>query len=291
MRRTILIVVLLVIIGFLIWSNYAKAYEPKLHVATSIDEVETYESVLVMVTSDPLPYGNNSTIASNHVVELVFFNLGTDEVIYSGNLTLKSGTATWKFMVIPDWGQFTGIIEVYDPLIDSRASTSIEVEYSQDHLFDEWTKYIEERENRRDDETKKTNDTNSTLTTTSVGMFWIIVPLFLLRLQHTTARKNNEDSLWDKFWDRFFGYSETTSRFTMYLTDPNYRHSTSAKPYFLAAEDLDYYHSAELDEEMIIYEKQQLRERMKKIDPELVPEVDDPSISLDALKEALEEDT
>jgi hypothetical protein len=77
----------------------------------------------------------------------------------------------------------------------------------------------------------------------------------------------------------------------MYLTDPNYRHSTSAKPYFLAAEDLDYYHSAELDEEMIIYEKQQLRERMKKIDPELVPEVDDPSISLDALKEALEEDT
>ena len=79
MRKTILIVVLLVIVGFLVWSNYARAYEPKLHVAVSIDEAETYESVLVMVTSDILPYGNNSTIASDHVVDIVFFNLGTSE--------------------------------------------------------------------------------------------------------------------------------------------------------------------------------------------------------------------
>lgn len=292
MKKAILLAIVVIIIAFLFFNSQAKAYEPKLHIATSITEAETYESVLVMITSDPLEYQDNLTISSNHTIDLEFYNLGTSEVIYKGNLTLKYGTATWSFMVVPEWGEFTGIIKITDPLIDSEVSIPIEISYSQDYQFKKWTDYQKLREDARDRENRENNDRNNLIIGGSVITIWSLVPLLFLKFQHNYARKNNEDSYWDRFMDWAWPYSETTSRFTMCLTDPNYKHPKTGLPMFQGNQLLEQLQEAKEDETYNLYEQEQLKAKIRKIDPTLLDSISKtPDMTLEQLKKQMEKQT
>lgn len=270
-----MLAIVIIVIAFLFFNTNAKAdYEPQIHVAVSQEEAESYEAVLVMITSDPLPYGDNTTIASNHTVHLEFSDLGSGEVYHSEDHVLKHGLATWTFWVKPEWGEFTGILKVRDELLDSEATAKVEIVWSTQYVLDQVLAYIA----LELEEVEKSNDAalaqRATLDGLELGMIMGLIPLVLLRMQHNKARREGEDSYWDKFAKRFLYYSETTSRFTMYMTDPNYHHSRKARPGFLADSLLDRYHQAEDDEGLIAYEKAQIHSKIRETAPELLPQIE-----------------
>lgn len=292
MKKAILLAIVVIIIAFLFFNSQARAYEPQLHIATSITEAETYESVLIMITSDPLEYQDNLTISSNHTIDLEFYNLGTGKTIYEGNLTLKYGTATWSFMVVPEWGEFTGIIKITDPLINSEASIPIEISYSQDYQFKKWTDYQKLREDARDRENRENNDRNNLIVGGSVITIWSVIPLLFLKFQHNFAKKHNEDSLYDRFMDRYVPYSETTSRFGMYHTDPNYRHPRTGLPMMKANHLLEELEELKSDETYNLYQRELIETEIRKRDPDLIKSIQrTPEMTVEELRATLEDET
>lgn len=292
MKKAILLAIVVIIIAFLFFNSQARAYEPKLHIATSITEAETYESVLVMITSDPLDYQDNLTISSNHTIDLEFYNLGTGKTIYEGNVTLKYGTATWSFMVVPEWGEFTGIIKISDPLIDSEASIPIEISYSTDYREKQWTDYFNGEIAKIEQSSAKSDEGNRNLAIGSQAIFWTVLPIILLKFQHNYARKNNEDSYADRLFDWLWPQSETTSRLTMVLTDPNYRFPKTGLPMARADDLLEKLMENEEDQTLNLCEQEQIKAQIRKIDPDLMKSVQNtPDMSLDQLKEEMENQT
>jgi hypothetical protein len=289
MRTPKSILFLILLSSLLAISLTAKAdYEPQIHVNIPLERARTYDSVLVMVFSDPLPYGNNSTIASNNIVQLTFTNLGTAEVIHAQNLTLRAGVANWEFKVDPNWGEFTGVVKVIDEEINSETTAKVEVVYSTDWIIAMQNKHdSEERELDRISNIKVA-ETNSNTVKMTIGGLFVFTFITLIRLQHTRARKNNQDSLWDRFLDRVWPYDESNSRETMYLTDPNYSFPAHGRKSFEAESIFEEYLQAEEDEALIAYEQSQRRERLRKIDPKLVREVTDPNVSLEDLRKELD---
>lgn len=277
MKKAILLTSI-VIFAFLFLNTQARAeYDPQLHIISSMSEAETYESVLIMITSDPIPYniigdGNNeTTIHSNHTIELTFYNLGTSEVIYNGTLTLKYGTATWSFMVVPEWGEFTGIVEISDPLIDSTASVSIKISYSTDYIIHLNQQHDEqENEKNRIAMAKAIGDVwNASLTIIGFLLFFTFTTL--IKLDHTTKTKIGEESLWERFYWLVWPFNENTSKLTMYARSEDYRHPTEARKRFEIIPLMAKYNRAERDEEDVLYRKEAYKQLIEEIDPEALP--------------------
>lgn len=243
-------------------SQPVRGENPQIHVASSLETARTFDSVLVMITSDPLPYGQNTTIASNHTVHFKFTNLGGQQEIYSEDLKLTAGIVTRTFRVDPTWGEFTGIIEVEDPLLNSVARTYIEIEYSTD-----WVIYLMNEQDKQNDKEQASRlkviaDQNSATVTIAVIMTVILVPMVLVKVQHTNARRRGDDSYFDRFFKRLFYYSDTTSRLTMFLTDPDYRHPTNARATFHVDELLERYYDAKEDGEFLTYEMEMIKHKL-----------------------------
>lgn len=288
MKKAILFAIVVIIIAFLFFNTQAKAYEPRLHIATSITEAETYESVLIMITSDPLEYQDNLTISSNHTIDLEFYNLGTSEVIYKGNVTLKYGTATWSFMVVPEWGEFTGIIKISDPLINSETSIPIEISYSTDYII-----YKHEQHDSMENEKNlalilKTVEDVWNFSFAVIGIISLFTLITLVKLDHTTKTKVGEESLWERFSFGIWPFQESTSMLTRYALSDDYRHPTEARKHFEVTPLMAKLARADRDMEDVLYRQQAYTHAIREIEPNALPEIS-PDMTLQDLENEMDQ--